>query len=84
MKKNITIRERIAVRAYFAWQNGSTAGADTDWIAAEQIEQAYAERRATAAQKAAATRRAKAATNVPAEMLVAAKRPAAGRRPTAH
>ena len=81
MKKTTDIRERIAVHAYYAWLAGSTAGADADWLAAEAIEIAYAERRVASAVKAAATRRAK--TKAPAEMLVAAKgRPTV--RPTAH
>ena len=84
MKTTITIRERIAVRAYFAWLDGSIAGHEADWIASEAIEIAYAERRAAAAKKAADTRRAKAASKAPAEMLVATKRKTAGRRPTAH
>ena len=70
--KTTDIRERIAVRAYFAWLAGSTAGAGSDWLEAEAIEIAYAERRAAAAAKAAATRRARA--KAPAEMLVAVKR----------
>ena len=81
MKKTITIRERIAVRAYYAWLNGSPASAETNWLDAEAIENALAERRAAAAQKAAVTRSAK--TKLPAEMLVAAtRRPAI--RPSAH
>ena len=84
MKTTTAIRERVAVRAYLAWLNGSTAGAEIDWHEAEQIEQAYAERRAAAARKAADTRRAKSAIKAPAEMLVAVKRLAGERRPIAH
>ena len=84
MKKTIDIREKIAVRAYFAWLNGSPGSAETHWLEAEAIEQAYAERRAAAAKKAAETRKAKASMKAPAEMLVAAKRKPAGRRPIAH
>ena len=82
MKKTTTIRERIALRAYFAWLNGSPASTDTNWLEAEAIETALAERRAAAAQKAAVTRSAK--TKVPAEMLVAVKSRSFGRRMTAH
>ena len=84
MKKTIDIREKIAVRAYYAWINGSIDGHEADWLAAEAIELAYAERRAASAKKAADTRRANAAIKAPAEMLVATKRKLAGRSPTAH
>ena len=82
MKKTTDIRVRIAVRAYFAWQNGSTASAEADWLAAEAIERAYTERRAAAAKKAATTRKAMAIA--PAEMLVVAKSRPSIRRITAH
>ncbi len=65
MKTTTTIRERIAVRAYYAWQNGSTASADTNWLEAEAIELAYAERRAATARKAAETRKVNAMLAVP-------------------
>ena len=81
MRTTNDIRERIAVRAYFAWQSSSTGSAETNWLQAEAIETELAERRAAAATKAAATRRAR--TEAPAEMLVAVKsRPTV--RPTAH
>ena len=82
MKKTTTIREKIALRAYYAWLNGSPASAGANWLDAEAIETALAERRAAAATKAAATRRAK--TKVPAEMFVAVKSHSLGRRMTAH
>ena len=82
MKKTIDIREKIAVRAYYAWLNGSTATAETNWLKAEQIEQADAERRAAAARKAVETRKAKL-EKAPGEMLVAIKHRRAGNRPTA-
>ena len=88
MKKIADIRERIAIRAYFVWLAGSTAGAAADWLEAEAIETALAERRTASAVKAAATRRAKGFYEKvvklpPAEMLVAvASRPTC--RPTAH
>ena len=92
MKKTIDIREKIAVRAYFAWLAGSTAGAEADWLAAEAIERAYAERRAAAAKKAAETRKGRAAVASNSPLFKAAQRAAisaaAKRRPvtrvTAH
>lgn len=82
MKKTTTMRERIAVRAYFAWLAGSMAGAETDWLEAEAVEIVLAERRRAAATKAAASRRAKA--KAPAEMLVNLTRRPVICRPTAH
>ena len=66
MKTTIIIRERIAVRAYFAWLKHYQAGVVNAvlpgndlgyWLAAERIELGLAERRAAAASKAAAARR---------------------------
>ena len=71
MRKTITIQDRIAVRAYFAWLNGSTRSAEANWLEAEQIEQAYAERRAASARKAAETRKARS----PVTTMALASRP---------
>ena len=84
MKKTTDIRERIAVRAYYAWLNGSTDTAETNWLAAEAIETAYAERRASSAKKAAETRKTKLTAKAPAEMLVAVKGRSVSQRLTAH
>ena len=82
MKRSVDIRERIAVRAYYAWLAGSIAGAAADWLAAEAIETALTERRVAAAAKAAATGRTK--TKAPAEMLVATAKRRLPTRPSAH
>ena len=77
MRKTVDINEKIAVRAYFAWQNGSIASAEANWLEAEAIEIALAERRATAATKAAEPRKANRIIKAPIAALATKRRPAA-------
>lgn len=54
----VTLEERIAVRAYYVWLNGSDDTLD-NWFGAEIIEQMAARARSDAAKKGAMTRRMK-------------------------
>lgn len=57
MKPKYTLHERIAVRAYYLWLNGSTRGDAYDWHRAEGEEFARQDDRRIAARKSAATKR---------------------------